>query len=122
MVDAQRITEDVVNGCEELNLLESIVFAKNPVVLEIVKNVAASYKTFREKLPLLQILRNPDLRERHWTSIKELTAFTDILSEKMTFAELEKRDVKKYEKKLIEISHIATRELIYEKRLNKMKK
>jgi hypothetical protein len=50
--------------------------------------VARSYVHFRDKLPLIQILRNTDLRERHWNSIKELTGFTDILSDKITFHEL----------------------------------
>lgn len=60
-------------------------------------------------MPLIMILRNGDLRDRHWQSIKELTGFRDILSDKITFNELEARDIRKYEKKLIEISHIATR-------------
>jgi hypothetical protein len=78
----------VLTGCDELVNLEVNVFYNNPTILDIVKEVAQSYAQFRDKLPLIQILRNTDLRERHWNSIKELTGFTDILSDKITFHEL----------------------------------
>lgn len=42
--------------------LEVNVFMKNPLILEIVKQIYTSYKKFKERLPLLQILRNNDLR------------------------------------------------------------
>lgn len=70
VMDAGKIVEEVVAGCEELAVLEAVTFARNPTLLKIVKDVALSYKQFREKLPIIQILRNPDLRERHWASIK----------------------------------------------------
>jgi len=87
-IDASKISQDVLTGCDELANLEINVFYNNPTILEIVKEVGESYKRFRDKLPLLQILRNSDLRERHWVSIKELTGFNDILSEKITYLEL----------------------------------
>lgn len=42
------------------------------------------YDKFNENLVLIKSLRNPDLRERHWATIKELTNMHDIQDEKTT--------------------------------------
>lgn len=43
-------------------------------MLRISMEVEQQYETFAEHLPLIKALRNPDLRERHWVSIRELIA------------------------------------------------
>lgn len=43
-------------------------------MLRISMEVEQQYQTFAEHLPLIKALRNPDLRERHWVSIRELIA------------------------------------------------
>ena len=53
--------------------------------MAVAKTLENKLKAFKEALPLMTDLKHEALRERHWKSIKELTGFTDILSDKITF-------------------------------------
>ena len=81
-------------------------------MLRISMEVEQQYNTFAEHMPLIKALRNPDLRERHWISIRELIATNpqdeDVSLRKMINAGVETKLVQ-----LQEISTIATRELVY---------
>lgn len=48
------------------------VFMRNPKMLRITSEVLDKYNQYSENLPLIKALRNPDLRERHWLSIREI--------------------------------------------------
>lgn len=83
--------------------------------------VEQEYSTFAQHLPLIKALRNPDLRERHWGSIRSIIAINPQESE-MSLKRLINAGVETKLLQLQEISAIATRELVYERRLLKLKR
>lgn len=81
------------------------------------------YGDFRRYLPLINGLRNPDLRDRHWEKVAEATHIA-ALNESFdgSLQTLLNAGIMDTLNQVTEISEIASRELSYEKLLNKLKK
>lgn len=81
------------------------------------------YGEFRKYLPLINGLRNPDLRERHWQKVGEATNISNLNdSFDGSLQKLLDCGIMDRLSDVTEISEIASRELSYEKLLNKLKK
>jgi hypothetical protein len=50
------------------------LFCNNTRMMRISMEVEQQYAIFSEHMPLVKALRNPDLRERHWVSIRDIIA------------------------------------------------
>jgi hypothetical protein len=70
---------------------------------------------------LIKALRNPDLRERHWMSIRDIIAINPQ-SDEVSLKRMINAGVETKILQLQEISAIATRELVYERRLIRLKR
>lgn len=55
-------------------ILKSIrIFAEIEAVLNLALKIKAEIEEFKPLVPLLQTLRNPGMRQRHWEQFRELT-------------------------------------------------
>lgn len=90
-------------------------------MLRITSEVLDRYSQYSENLPLIKALRNPDLRERHWLSIREILVLNP-LEESTTLKTLLNSGAKLQLAQLEEVSSIASRELLFEKKLLRLKR
>jgi dynein heavy chain len=78
-------------------------------------------EAFKEKLPIIQTLGNPGLRDRHWEKISEIVGFTIRPSPELTLQKILDMNLAEYLPKFEQISEAASKEHSLEKSLAKMK-
>jgi hypothetical protein len=76
---------------------------------------------FKEKLPIIQTLGNPGLRERHWEQISEIVGFPIRPTPELTLQKIIDMNLDEYLPKFELISEAASKEHSLEKNLEKMK-
>lgn len=72
--DPDVIDTDVSNLWRTVYKLEK-TFNDVPLVKDLVTQVKTIIEAFKEKMPIIQTLGNPGLRERHWEKISEIVGF-----------------------------------------------
>lgn len=75
---------------------------------------------FRDNLPVIQTLGNPDMKERHWEKVSENVGFPLKADAALTLARIIDFGLGDYNSKFQVISESATKENNLEKALNKM--
>lgn len=73
-VNPDKVEGDVGNYWRALYKLEK-GFQGSPKALHIASRVKEEVEAFRERLPLVQVLCNPGLRDRHWESMADVVGF-----------------------------------------------
>lgn len=96
-INYQLINNNVLNSTETLKSLKKGRFNNDPIYEPIVESIMLKYEGFCASLPLIKILRNPDLRDRHWTIIEKITGIANIRSDSITLREVLSEPVKKEE-------------------------
>lgn len=78
---------------------------------EVVVNLKAEMDNFRSTLPLIKMLKDPCIRERHWDKIcKQLGCLIDPQSESFTLGEVFKLNLVHYAENVREICEVAKEE------------
>ncbi|XP_029968156.1 dynein heavy chain 7, axonemal-like [Salarias fasciatus] len=119
-VNPDKVEGDASNYWRTLYKLEKD-FSEVPKALYIVTAVKAKVEEFKEHIPMVQVLCNPGLRDRHWDAMSELagvslqpagdhTCVTDFLS----------MQLEQHLSSLEGISEAASKEYSLEKALEKM--
>jgi len=75
---------------------------------------------FRDNLPVIQTLGNPDMKERHWEKVSEIVGFPLKADTALTLARIIDFGLGDYNSKFQVISESATKENNLEKALNTM--
>jgi dynein heavy chain len=86
-------------------------------LLDVVKKEIG---TFKEHLPLVQILCNPGLRERHWKSMSEVVGDNITPNSSTTLNRMIALDLGKHMEDMESVSGGASKEFSLEKAMNKM--
>ncbi|XP_073321620.1 dynein axonemal heavy chain 2 [Pagrus major] len=88
---------------------------------EIVNFSKSKIDQFKQIIPLIADLRNPAMRDRHWTQIyEELSCYFDPTSSEFTLEKIVFLGLDKYAEKICKISGAASNELSIEKSLEEM--
>ncbi|XP_028254184.1 dynein heavy chain 7, axonemal isoform X2 [Parambassis ranga] len=74
-VNPDKVEADVGNYGRTLYKLEK-GFSDMPLVMNIVTTIKAKVDDFKEHIPMVQVLCNPGLRERHWNAMSDLAGIS----------------------------------------------
>jgi dynein heavy chain len=90
------------------------------IKINITFKVRQRIEEFKDNLPVVQTLGNPDMKERHWEKVSEIVGFPLKADGSLTLARIIDFGLGDYNSKFQVISDSATKENNLEKALNLM--
>ncbi len=112
----------MLESWNELFKLEKTVFKIVPHMLLVTNYVRRLYEEFKPYLPVINDLRNPSLKKRHFKRLSELLGVE--LDEELSLPFKSLRDshgIMQYKEEIREIAEISDKEQGFERIMNKMK-
>ncbi|XP_052743009.1 dynein axonemal heavy chain 1-like [Bicyclus anynana] len=95
-------------------------FADLPKVQHVALNIRDDMDEFRPLIPVIQAVRNPGMKERHWNEFMEKAGITVTMNDKQTFSMCLKQGVDQHAELIAEIGELASKEYVIEQSLDKM--
>ncbi|XP_063366022.1 dynein axonemal heavy chain 1-like [Cydia amplana] len=118
-VDADTI-EPLINEYYKTIVKCTKTFADMPKVQHVAVTIRDDIDEFRPLVPVLQAVRNPGMKERHWNEFMERAGITVTMNEKQTFTMCLKQGVAAHAELIAEIGELASKEYVIEQSLDKM--
>ncbi|XP_060806154.1 dynein axonemal heavy chain 1-like [Amyelois transitella] len=118
-VDADSI-EPLINEYYKTIVKCTRTFADLPKVQEVAIVIRDDIDEFRPLIPVIQAVRNPGMKERHWNEFMERAGITVTMNEKQTFSMCLKQGVAAHAELIAEIGELASKEYVIEQALDKM--
>lgn len=110
--DAQQYWRDAVKMLKTLGEM--------PQAAHVIEKMKETFDVFKKFLPVLAIVSNPGMRDRHWRQVSDLLKVRVHPSEQPTLAIILKLDLLPQIAKLEEISTFASKEYMLERSLDSM--
>ncbi|XP_022823491.1 dynein heavy chain 1, axonemal-like [Spodoptera litura] len=118
-VDADTI-EPLVNEYYRTIVKCVRVFQDMPKVQQVAVTIRDYIDAFRPLIPIIQAVRNPGMKDRHWNEFMEKAGITVTMNEKQTFQMCIKQGVAAHGELIAEIGELASKEYVIEQCLDKM--
>ncbi|KAL5473898.1 hypothetical protein EMCRGX_G028462 [Ephydatia muelleri] len=118
-LNAEKVEEDQGNMWRTMHKL-SKTFADLPKPKKSAELLKHKLNTFKEHLPLLQVLCNPGIRDRHWQRMSEIVGFNLKPEPSTPITKMLEYGLHKQLQKLEEIGAAASKEYSLEKAMDKM--
>ena len=96
-------------------------FADQPVPKKVAESVKNKLEKFKTHIPLITVLRNPGLRDRHWHQISGIVGQRVYPDENTTLAKILDLNLGQYLTQFESISDAASKEFSLQNALSKMK-
>ncbi|KAI9331944.1 dynein heavy chain and region D6 of dynein motor-domain-containing protein [Obelidium mucronatum] len=97
------------------------VFNDQPVPKKVAEQIKNKLEKFKVHLPLITVLRNPGLRERHWAAMTEIVGQNIYPDENTSLTKILDLNLTQYLQQFETISDAASKEFSLQKTLAKMK-
>ena len=94
-------------------------WADNPNSLALATSMKEQIGSFKPKVPLVTILCNGGLRDRHWDSFSDIVGFSIKPHERTSLQDMVEKKLEPYLQKMEEVSESASKEYSLEKNLDK---
>ena len=120
-VQPDQVEQDVGNYERQLFKLER-QFNNNPQPRKMANRLRVQVGEFKEKMPLVQTLFNPGLRDRHWEQISAVIGRPFKPDDDTNLNKVIEMDLMQFIPRLEQISEAASKEFSLERALEKMKK
>ncbi|XP_028156949.1 dynein heavy chain 1, axonemal-like, partial [Ostrinia furnacalis] len=118
-VDADSI-EPLINEYYKTIVKCVRTFADMPKVQQVATTIRDDIDEFRPLIPVIQAVRNPGMKERHWNEFMEKAGITVTMNEKQTFTMCLKQGMAAHGELIAEIGELASKEYVIEQSLDKM--
>ncbi|XP_063895398.1 dynein axonemal heavy chain 1 [Helicoverpa armigera] len=118
-VDADTI-EPLVNEYYKTIIKCVRTFQDMPKVQAVAVTIRDNIDEFRPLIPIIQAVRNPGMKERHWNEFMEKAGITVTMNEKQTFQMCLKQGVAAHGQLIADIGELASKEYVIEQSLDKM--
>jgi dynein heavy chain len=103
------------------NISKSLKALKNnPGCFEVAKKIKEEMEEFKPYIPLIQSLRNPGMRDRHWDTLSTNLDIKFKLDEKLTLTDLLKMNLMDKIESIAKVCDVAGKEYAIENALDKM--
>ncbi|CAH8652543.1 unnamed protein product [Schistosoma rodhaini] len=118
-IDADNV-EKVIVECYKTMHKSVRIFHELPNIQELANQVKLSIEEFKPYLPLIQSLRNPGMRQRHWEQLSEELGVSIVPKTSLTFSKCLEMHLQDNIDIISKIADIAGKEYSIESALNKM--
>ncbi|KAJ3188443.1 Dynein heavy chain 3, axonemal [Gaertneriomyces sp. JEL0708] len=118
-LNAEVVEENVQNMFRIMFKLTK-TFTEQPVPRKVADSVKTRLERFRNHLPLLTVLRNPGLRDRHWLRMAEIAGQSIYPDETTSLTKILDMNLEQYLPQFEAISDAASKEHSLQKTLAKM--
>ncbi|EKX45970.1 hypothetical protein GUITHDRAFT_94428 [Guillardia theta CCMP2712] len=119
-LDAESI-EMNVNSWWKFSVKAEKIFEGKPEPQSVAALLREKLENFRPYLPLIAALRNPGMRERHWTKLSQEVGKEIVPDVSLTLKFLLEMEIDKHEQFVVTLSEQAAKEYGFERALDKMK-
>ncbi|XP_072334730.1 dynein axonemal heavy chain 7 [Scyliorhinus torazame] len=116
-----QVETDIGNYWRALYKLERTL-SDSPNAFKIANTVRKKVEEFKEHIPLIHVVCNPGLRDRHWDALSDIVGFPLKPSEDTTITKFLGMNLEPYLDQFEGISEAASKEYSLEKALEKMVK
>ncbi|KXJ28065.1 dynein heavy chain 7, axonemal [Exaiptasia diaphana] len=118
-IDPDKVEVEVGNYWRGLYKLEKQL-NDSALAQKIAIKMKSKVEEFKEYMPLVQVVFNPGLRDRHWDQMSEILGFPLKPDEDMNLAKMTEMNLEPYLKNFESISEAASKEFSLEKAMEKM--
>uniref|UniRef100_A0A4W3JI36 Dynein axonemal heavy chain 7 n=1 Tax=Callorhinchus milii TaxID=7868 RepID=A0A4W3JI36_CALMI len=118
-VNPDQVELDVGNYWRGLYKLERS-FGDSPNGLKIAKQIKDKVEDFKQHIPLIQVVCNPGLRDRHWGALSDIVGYSLKPTEDTTVSKFITMNLEPFLDKFDSVSESASKEYSLERALEKM--
>jgi dynein heavy chain len=120
-LDPEALDNQITNAAKTI-VKCSKAFRDTPGCLAITETVSGWIEEFRPYVPLIQALRNPGMRERHWQQLSERLGFEVVVDKDLTFRKVLDLKLDDYMDIITKVGETAGKEYGIEQALDNMEK
>ncbi|XP_074644244.1 dynein axonemal heavy chain 1-like [Tubulanus polymorphus] len=118
-IDAENLEKNVSEAYKTMHKSVKI-FADIPGVQEVATEIKGFIEDFRPYIPLIQGLRNPGMRHRHWEQLSAEIGISVMPKKELTFSKCLEMKVQDHISSITKIAEVAGKEYSIEQALDKM--
>ncbi|XP_041969812.1 dynein axonemal heavy chain 1-like [Aricia agestis] len=118
-VDADAI-EPLVNDYYKTIVKCIRTFADMPKIQQVGITIRDEIDEFRPLIAIIQAVKNPGMKERHWKEFMDKAGITLTMNEKQTFSKCLKQGIAAHGALIAEVGELAGKEYVIEQALDKM--
>ena len=99
-----------------------ITYREIPGCLDVAQEVKHQIEEFRPYIPLIQGLRNPGMRNRHWEQLSNTVGFPVYPKSNLTFSKCLEMGLQNHTEAISKVAEVAGKEFSIEQALDKMER